>query len=271
MSKYEIKELIDSAMYGTFNILSQALFNVNGDKKLVKDNVQFKDLHKGQRCFILGTGPSLRDVDLSILKNEIVFGVNYLYKGNIPDNLNINYYCLYDEHFYDESHIKETKEMFRNLKDTIFFVRTNARRIIEMHDISKENIYYQSCKLFQHKDLIRVDLTKNLTAPFNVILGCIQTAIYMGFSEIYLLGSDFNSFANIKIEHYYDESLDKSPVRENSIGYEMKYYAMVAYHHYALDKFARANGIKIYNSTKNSLLDAYERKVIDDLFNKESI
>lgn len=269
MSKYEIKELIDSAMYGTFNLLSQVKFNISEDKKRVKNNIKFKDLHKGQRCFILGTGPSLREIDLSMLKNEIVFGVNYLYKGNIPSDLNINYYCLYDEHFYDESHIIETKEMFNKLNNTIFFVRTNASKVIDMNNMQKGNIYFQSCKLFQHKDLIRVDLTKNVTAPYNVILGCIQTAIYMGFSEIYLLGSDFNSFANIKIEHYYDDSLETSPVRENSIGYEMKYYAMVAYHHYALDKFSRDNGIRIYNATKNSLLDAYERKNLEDVLQKK--
>lgn len=264
MSKYEIKELIDSAMYGTFNILSQVLFNINGDRKLVINNIKFKDLHKGQRCFILGTGPSLKNVDLSILKNEVIFGVNYFYKGNIPNDLNVNYYCLYDEVFY-EKNFEDTKDLLKKLPKTIFFFRTKAYpKIAKLENI--DNIYYQACNLFQHRDLIRTDLTKNVTAPFNVLLGCIQTAIYMGFREIYLLGSDFNSFASTKNVHFYDNHNDDSISRTISLAEELKYYSLVAYHHYALENYARNNDVKIYNVTENSLLDAYERKDLKTLF-----
>jgi len=38
-----------------------------------------KDIHKGQRVFIIGNGPSLRQTDLSKLKNEFTFGMNRIY------------------------------------------------------------------------------------------------------------------------------------------------------------------------------------------------
>ena len=48
-----------------------------------KDSIQriltLKDKHKGQRCFIIGNGPSLRNTDLTLLKNEITFGLNRIY------------------------------------------------------------------------------------------------------------------------------------------------------------------------------------------------
>lgn len=38
-----------------------------------------KDRHRGQRCFIIGNGPSLKQTDLSRLKGEITFGMNRIY------------------------------------------------------------------------------------------------------------------------------------------------------------------------------------------------
>ena len=37
---------------------------------------QFKDLHKGERCFILATGPSLTAQDVQKLEHEFTFGMN---------------------------------------------------------------------------------------------------------------------------------------------------------------------------------------------------
>jgi len=46
-----------------------------------------KDYYKGKRdrCFILGTGISLNDIDLSYLKNEVTIGVNQICIAMIPD------------------------------------------------------------------------------------------------------------------------------------------------------------------------------------------
>jgi len=38
-----------------------------------------RDKHAGQRCFILGNGPSLRRTNLRLLKDEITFGMNRVY------------------------------------------------------------------------------------------------------------------------------------------------------------------------------------------------
>ena len=39
----------------------------------------FKDCHQGERCFILGNGPSLQNTDLAPLADEITFGVNGIF------------------------------------------------------------------------------------------------------------------------------------------------------------------------------------------------
>ena len=40
----------------------------------------YKNIHKGQRCFIIGTGPSLTADDLNKLKNEVTFGSNRIFE-----------------------------------------------------------------------------------------------------------------------------------------------------------------------------------------------
>ena len=38
-----------------------------------------KDTHSGERCFIIGNGPSLKNTDLSKLKDEFTIGMNRFY------------------------------------------------------------------------------------------------------------------------------------------------------------------------------------------------
>ncbi|CAH2029929.1 glycosyltransferase [Trichlorobacter ammonificans] len=40
---------------------------------------QYQDIHAGQRCVIIGNGPSLNKMDLSFLEQEICFGMNRIY------------------------------------------------------------------------------------------------------------------------------------------------------------------------------------------------
>lgn len=265
MSKITIKETFDNLIYRTYNIVAKVLFQLNSrNKKLVERNGKFKNIHQGERCFILGTGPSLKSVNPTYLKNEKIFGVNYLFKGNIIEHITPDYYCLYDQIFHTTDK-ETTKKLVESFPNTTFFLRTKAYDGLK-NIIKSDNIYFQQCDQFQYEDYIRVDMQKNMTAPFNVVLGCIQTAIYMGFKEIYLLGCDFNSFASLKQEHFYDK--DTVPDRTMSIGFELKYYSMVSYHHYALEKYAKEHNIRIINLTPNSLLDAYERGKLEDIIKK---
>ncbi len=39
----------------------------------------YKDIHRGARCFIIGNGPSLKQTDLSHLQSEFTFGMNRIY------------------------------------------------------------------------------------------------------------------------------------------------------------------------------------------------
>jgi hypothetical protein len=51
-------------------------FNGRKDYALIR---RFKDIHKGDRCVIIGNGPSLRNTNLDLLRDEYTFGLNRIY------------------------------------------------------------------------------------------------------------------------------------------------------------------------------------------------
>src|SRR5258707_4353418 len=56
----------------------------------------FKDLHKGERCFLVGNGPSLSKLDLTKLDGELAFTVN---RGYLAERLGLPrtpYYLITD-------------------------------------------------------------------------------------------------------------------------------------------------------------------------------
>ena len=53
--------------------------NTSFAKKNKKKLAAFHNVHTGKRCFIIANGPSLRQTNLSLLKNEITIGMNRIY------------------------------------------------------------------------------------------------------------------------------------------------------------------------------------------------
>jgi len=269
MTSFELKDLVDNLIYKTYNALSRSIYTLNyfNIKNIIGRNIELKNKHKGQRCFIIGTGPSLNEMDLTYLKNEVTFGVNFLFKSEQFKVLNPTYYAITDEFFHNQG--KEYLEgIFNNTKNSIMICNYKGKRVVNSCKIKPKEVYYIYQKLFPHKKLTCVDAHKNMTIGMNVVTGCIQMAIYMGFSEIYLIGADFNSFASEKPNHCYT---DDSNEREISLADELKFYSHATYFHYYIAKYAKDRNIKILNASKFSLLDAYERLNFSDIFKEEQI
>ncbi|MEA4821533.1 MAG: 6-hydroxymethylpterin diphosphokinase MptE-like protein [Erysipelotrichales bacterium] len=259
MSKFDTMEQFDNVIYSLYNFYSSIVFKLSSHKYVSK-NYQFKNKYKNKRCFILGNGPSLNVSDLKKIQNEYTFCVNYFYKSQLSNYINPSFYVLYDGNFYDKN-IKDFIECKTKYDKSIFFMRDNALIKYKHEFLKLDNIFYQHAKHFQNGDKCNIDLTKNISAPVNVVVAAIQIALYMGFSEIYLLGCDFNSFASREELHFYKDTAEKTI----SLADELKFYSLVAKHHYSLEKLSKEIGSKIINLTKNSLLDAYEFGNINDL------
>ena len=75
-------------------------------RESIRRLAELKDIHKGKRAFIIGNGPSLKQTDLSKLKNEITFGMNRIYVIFPELGFHTTYYSatndLVIEQFHDD-------------------------------------------------------------------------------------------------------------------------------------------------------------------------
>jgi hypothetical protein len=267
MSKFDIKDAIDALIYKTYNILIEIIYYFDFfTKKELKKNVNFRGIHNGERCFILGTGPSLNDLkihELNALKSEVIFGVNSLYKSEIVSGINPNYYTLMDNLYWEQwNHtFKEVVEKYKK-NPPIFITDIRAKKILDNLSENISSIYIYSKKYPVSKMSEKID--GNIYGAMNVISFSILTAIYMGFKEIYLLGCDYNAFCTAGKGHCYDDKSEVSQVNYN-LAFYLKFYWITTEFHYLVAKLARKKNIMIINLTPESLLDAYPRRPLSQV------
>lgn len=87
--------------------------------EILAGNIKFKDKYKGKRCFIVGTGPSLKEQDLSVLKNKLVFTVNSGFKLKDFEALNTDFHVYVDSMYFQELGSEEDNRNYSELMKRI--------------------------------------------------------------------------------------------------------------------------------------------------------
>lgn len=219
-------------------------------------NSELKNYKKSDRCYIVGLGPSLKDVNFSKLDGDII-ATNRYYRFDKDVMYSPTYYCIFDKAFFVGTEKEEFENMVNQYPDTCFVLNGIYKDAIEnlLIDKSETKRYYGYMWNGALNHTKKIDYTKILPIANNIVHNAIMLAIFCEYKEIVLLGCDFNSFASQKAVHCYTES-DNS--RRWSLDFELYCYSLVANAHIEMEKIAKKLGIKIINSTKGSLIDAYE-------------
>lgn len=271
-----------------FDIYKRAIAKkrVAGSEEILKRNIDFKDKYKGNRCFIIGNGPSLKELDLSLLSNEYTFTVNQLPKSSQFESIRSNFHFWSDVRFFDIDAnnsgdlalIETMKKVNTNSNKPCVFYELRAKEMVEKYQLDKIlDIHYFSAIQFTKERYLKkdkIDFTKTVCNWPTVIQIVITAAIYMGFTEIYLLGLDCTGFINIAetkmkdysngIKYAFDVTEDdkKRMERSNSI-YSMRQellcQAEIFEDYELLNSYAKRKNIRIYNATPGGLLEAFAR------------
>lgn len=239
---------------------------------VLKQNRELKNIHQGKRCFILATGPSINAENLKPLKNEFCIAVSNFYLHPDFKLIDPQYYCVAPWHppHNIENYLKLLQEIGDSSKKcSFFFGLQEYERVSDNKILLNYNIYYHntgSTKL--DKD---VDLCKPVLIPYSVTIMALQSAIFMGFSEIYLLGCDHYSILNYSEgyanKHFYPE--EKSMLitdRSSKFKESLIYYTQLWEQYELLNAIAKNKNIKIFNATKQSLLDVFDKVDYKSLF-----
>lgn len=146
-----------------------------------------KDVHKGERCFVIGNGPSLKYTDVSKLKNEHTFGMNRIYLA-FPDWGFRTSYLVSVNNLVNEQCYQD----FQTLDMPKFF-SWRSRKLLYPQGRPDENTHFlfttYTGPKFAH------DARERLWEGATVTFACLQLAFHMGFDDVILIGVD-HSFAS---------------------------------------------------------------------------
>ena len=228
--------------------------------------MQFKNKHKGQRCFIIGNGPSLASGDLDQLKSELTFATNKIYLLFNKTEWRPSYYVIADDVIIKNIHT-EIEEKITCPK----FYAYNTVFDIENFMMTDGYFYYLDGRADLKPEPFSIPAFSE--EPFmlqwgaTVTYDCIQLAAYMGFDEIYLLGVDHSFPLAIKNN---GEIIQKkvgghfSPIYGETIYNAQIDISNAAYK--TARAYAEQHDIKIYNATRGGELKIFEHVNFDKLF-----
>lgn len=263
MLKKKIKELVPS------NLIDQPGRLARSKTEIAK----LKDKFKGKRCFIVGNGPSLNEIDMSKLENEYSFAVNSIYYKTREMGYRPTFYVVEDPHVINDN-LKEINEyqceyMFFPAKFKSKFNKGDNRYFLNLdysfyNDVSP---YYEIPRFSQ-------DLSEEAFCGQSVTIVNLQLAYYLGFTEVYLIGMDFsyNVPDSAKVDGNVIESTedDVNHFHPDYFGKGKKWHDPKLHNVLKSYRLARLmyelDGRKVINATVGGKLEVFERKDFKDLF-----
>lgn len=257
------KGLLCNHSFFIFDWYSRLLFIYEYERLL-----QFKDCHKGKRCFVVGNGPSLLMSDLDKLKNEFTFATNRIYLAFDKTAWRPSYYAIHDVDVLEKSY----KEINAKIECPVFYAHES---IYGLDNFKMRNGYFYSsdCRVYYApSDFAKPAFSEEpfvLSNGCTVTYDCLQLAAYMGFSEIYLLGMDHNFptavgkngelITNNVKDHFTQSYNISAPIFTFKIDIANTAYKVAR-------EYAEAHNIKICNATRGGKLEVFERVDFDRLF-----
>jgi len=151
---------------------------------LFKGLGSLKNKEAGRRVFILANGPSVNALDLSLLKDEVVIGMNASTLLEEQHGFQSDYYVVSDLRFI--THPEKRAFCTSRLKSSTVRVLRQELEAVDDKELPNKSFYVNAL----HRD----GFSKNLAAGY--FFGCtttmlaVQLAYYLGAAEIYLLGCD---------------------------------------------------------------------------------
>lgn len=257
-------------------------------RNVLKKNKIYENKYVGKRCFILGNGPSLKDLDFKVLAEEYVFTVNLLSKNPDYKKLKSNFHVFTDPVFFDlnneENYSEEYLDAFKNINSNtnkpVCFMPVQALPFVRkcMLDKILHINYINTCLSF-HDSMKGTQKFERLTVSHStVVLNAIQLAIYMGFSEIYLLGCDCTGIVTtidlilnneIKTYAYIVDEKEKHRMNNDGMGNEMEKSClgwMRIFHEYKwIANICKKAGIKLVNCSSMTVLDSITQMDIGEV------
>lgn len=233
---------------------------------------------------ILGNGPSLRrnlDTDLELLQQSHTLAVNFA--ANTPEFALIrpDYYVLADPHFFTNPDDPNVRCLICSLQNvewelTLFIPATAIipEALVANPHITVKRFNFIAAEGFGAFEDFAFRHHLGMPRPRNVLIPSIMLGIWMGYTEIYILGADHSWIKTLSVDednrvvsiqpHFYRED-EREANRIKKAYLNLPLHSLldsfrIAFQSYhRIQAYASRHGVKIFNSTPDSFIDAFQR------------
>lgn len=240
---------------------------------ILEKNRELNKLHAGKRCFIIGSGPSIKDQDLLLLKDEIKIVSTHFYKHEKCKDIGPDYWVCADPAIW-----KEQDLFLKPLLNAIEEYEINTKLFFPIFGmVTIERGVYLNLHYYLYdfsKDIDEdIDFTTGIP-PYgqNIALVALMLALYLGCNPIYLIGFEHTwwswkreNYANAENPNYYKPFFSPMSQRERFDWVKSTIYVQ-KFQYFQLIKYAEKRGTQIYNATEGGYLDLFPRAKYEDLF-----
>jgi hypothetical protein len=260
----------------------------NATRALLMPNAGLRNKGAGRRCFVLGSGPSTLDQDLSRLQSEAIIAVNEmflrLHRAQTAPTLLIFADPLYAspdpgyQNYLEDFALAAARPGHLAMIPSFVAPEISRRGLFAAR---QPHYFAIAGRLLDYSSAGTVpplDFTAPIPGLHSVSHVAIALALFMGFKEIVLLGVDLDYLLapQAPIRHGYGSnpynSYDSITTKEAfRRGHGWDYPALLEYGAIQLREFTRLgeiasqNGQRILNASPVGLLDMFERRSLDSL------
>lgn len=217
---------------------------------------QFKGIHCGKRCFIVATGPSLTEKDYNRLSGEYTIGVNGLCLWFNDDIAETDYFVISDDDVY-----RRVESKLKILKKTQIFISERVKKTTNVDvrfNVFPVNIWNRFiANTFKKK--MSNDISVCSYDEETVVFHAIQLALHLGFSEIYLIGTDCNYRQKKKYAADHGKEVDINLGDKMLQSYEV------------VKLYQERFGFNIYNATRGGMLEIFPRVCLEEILEENKL
>jgi hypothetical protein len=192
--------------------------------------IEFKNRHKEKNLFILASGPSLKELDLSGLSRRITMGLNRSFMV-YPEPY---YHCVFDHRLFElyPDELKKCRVLF-TLEDRPWGLPLNL--------LGSKGFSW--------------DLEEGIYSGYTISFFALQLAVYMGFERVFFLGLDLDF--KEKDTHFFGYDYHSKDHKTTEFPKMLESFQSIA-------PTLKERGIQVYNCSPVSKLGVFPHMSFED-------
>jgi hypothetical protein len=263
---------------------------------------QFQIKTDSDECLILGNGPSLQksyEENTDFFEKKTLFAVNHFAQSELYAKLKPRFYILNAPEMWmdnvEEFYYKKGEQLFsdiaeRTQHETDLFINRSASKFTRWKKVLSQNSkikihYFNTTPIegFQFLNHFFFRRQWGMPRTHNVLIPSIMIALQLGFKKILLAGADHNWLKDIYVsqdnrvfltqKHFYDSQtaeqrpMDKMGKGERRLHEVLHKFAVALNSYFEIEDFSKTQNARIINTTQDSFIDAFQKKIISELQN----